>query len=335
MCISDGCNDEEKGVERRSFLKGAAIAIVGVALGSEAVGQQQKLSEPRALDDPNIAHGRVTFKSGSETIDGYLARPKRKGRYPAVIVVPGNRMEEPYIPETAAMLAQGGFVGLAVNIYHLMPVSQNPQSSPTSASPQEQLNIVANKMPDELTMQDIQAGLNYLKLQPFVRRKHVGIMGFCSGGRYALMFTAQSKEIGAVVSFYGTLILPPIFNRKRTPFDVIKQIRVPVQGRYGTHDTNVPLADAKRFEKELRAQNTPVEIFSYETGHGFFAYNREEAYQPEAASLAKERTLAFFRRHLGSSKRMYDGSSFLRRGGRTSHSSGARDSVFLNNLHKD
>jgi carboxymethylenebutenolidase len=298
MCIGDGCDDEGKGIERRSFLKGAAIVIAGVALGSEAVGQQQKLSETRALDDPKITHGKIAFKSDTETIDGYLARPKKKGRYPAVIVVPGNRIEEPYIPETAAMLAQGGFVGLAVNIYHLMPVSATPQTSPTSASPQEQLNIVANRMPDELTMQDIQAGLDYLKLQPFVKRKRMGIMGFCSGGRYALMFTAQSKEVAAAVSFYGTLILPPIFNRKRTPFDVIKQIRVPVQGHYGTQDTNAPLADAKRFEKELRAQNTPVEIFTYETGHGFFAYNRDEAYQPEAARLAKERMLTFFRRYL-------------------------------------
>jgi len=297
MCIGDGCNDERTSVERRSFLAGAATAVVGVALGSEAAGRQ-KLSGTRALDDPSVTHGRVTLKSGSETIDGYLARPKKKGRYPAVIVVPGNRIEEPYIPETAGMLAQGGFVGLAVNIYHLMAVSGNPQSSPTAASPQEQLNIVANKMPDELTMRDIQAGLDYLKAQPFVRRKRIGIVGFCSGGRYALMFTAQSKEIGAAASFYGTLILPPRFNRKRTPFDVIKQIRVPVQGHYGTQDTNAPLADARRFEKELRAQKTPVEIFTYEAGHGFFAYNREEAYQPEAASLAKERTLAFFRRYL-------------------------------------
>lgn len=239
MCISDDCKNEE--IDRRSFLAGATATVLGVSLtGSKAIGQQLKLSEARVLDDPNITHGRVTFKSGSEIIDGYLARPKKKGRYPAVIVVPGNRIEEPYIPETTAILAQGGLVGLAVNIYHLMPVSANPQASPTSASPQEQLNIVANKMPDELTMQDIQAGLDYLKSQAFVKRKHMGIMGFCSGGRYALMFTAQSKEIAAVASFYGTLILPPIFNRKRTPFDVIKQIRVPVQGHYGTKDNNAP-----------------------------------------------------------------------------------------------
>jgi carboxymethylenebutenolidase len=297
MCVGDDCKVEV--IDRRSFLVSATATVIGTSLiASEAVGQPQKLLELRALDDPNVAGGWVKFKSGSKTIDGYLARPKKKGRYPTVIVVPGNRIEEPYIPETAAMLAKGGFVGLAVNIYHLMPVSDNPQSSPTSASPQEQLNIVANRMPDELTMRDIQAGLDYLKLQAFVKRKHIGILGFCSGGRYALMFTAQSKEIDAVVSFYGTLILPPRFNRKRTPFDVIKQIKAPVQGHYGTRDTNAPPTDAERFVKELRAQGTLPELFIYDAGHGFFAYNRDEVYQPEAAEFAKERMLAFFRRHL-------------------------------------
>jgi len=175
-------------------------------------------------------------------------------------------------------------------------------------------------------MRDIQAGLDYLKSQPFVRRKRVGIIGFCSGGRYALMFTAQSNEIAAVVSFYGTLILPPRFNRKRTPFDVIEQIRVPVQGHYGTKDNNAPVADAKRFEEALRAQKTPAEIFTYETGHGFFAYNRDEAYQPEAAKLAKERMLTFFQAtpSVNHSRRIHDHNLFLRRGGRTSPSSRPR-----------
>jgi carboxymethylenebutenolidase len=297
MCINDNCNrgvDGNESLKRRPFLAGAALAVAGTALGREAIAQQPA----KALDDPAITHGRVTFQSGSQLIDAYLARPKANGRYPPVIIVPGNRIEEPYIPETTAGLAQAGFVGLAVNIYHLLPASTNPEVSPTSASPKEQLDIVANKMPDELTMRDLRAGLDFLKRQPFVDPKRIGIMGFCSGGRYALMFAAQSKEIAAVVSFYGTLILPPAFNRKRTPFDVVAQITVPVQGHYGTKDNNAPLADAKRFEEALRAQGTPAEIFAYEAAHGFFAYNREEAYHPQAAKLARERMLNFFNRHL-------------------------------------
>jgi carboxymethylenebutenolidase len=49
----------------------------------------------------------------------------------------------------------------------------------------------------------------------------------------------------------------------------------------------------KRFEDALRAQGTPVQIFTYEAEHGFFAYNRDEAYQPEAAELAWSRVKEF------------------------------------------
>ncbi len=66
MCIGDGCNGEGKGIDRRSFLTGAAMTTAGVTLGSEADGRQRRLSETRALDDPNTTHKRVTFKSGSE-----------------------------------------------------------------------------------------------------------------------------------------------------------------------------------------------------------------------------------------------------------------------------
>jgi dienelactone hydrolase len=41
-----------------------------------------------------------------------------------------------------------------------------------------------------------------------------------------------------------------------------------------------------------------VEIFTYEAGHGFFACNRDDSYQPEAAKLAWNRTLKFFKEHL-------------------------------------
>src|SRR5262245_31153490 len=41
----------------------------------------------RVLDDPSIQHGPVTFPSGDGEIDGYLARPKAPGKFPAVLVV--------------------------------------------------------------------------------------------------------------------------------------------------------------------------------------------------------------------------------------------------------
>ena len=83
------------------------------------------------LDDPTVQHGRVVFKhNGVQTIDGYLARPKAEGVYPAVLVIAGNRITEEYIPNTCAALALAGFVGLAPNIFHALPdAARTPEES--------------------------------------------------------------------------------------------------------------------------------------------------------------------------------------------------------------
>jgi len=74
------------------------------------------------LDDSRAQHGRVVFKhNGMDTIDGYLARPKAEGVYPAVLVIAGNKISEEYIPNTCAALALAGFVGLAPDIFHPLP----------------------------------------------------------------------------------------------------------------------------------------------------------------------------------------------------------------------
>src|SRR5688572_30483990 len=113
-------------VTRRDFLCEAAAIVAGVSLfNSEVLSQQTNAPIIKALDDPNITHGKVTFRSGADTIDGYLSRPKANGRYPLVIVVAGNRISEEYIPNTTAILAQGGFVGLAPNIFSLQTDSMS------------------------------------------------------------------------------------------------------------------------------------------------------------------------------------------------------------------
>lgn len=302
--MSDLKRDDHQDVTRRDFLCGAAGALAGLsALGATAVGAQQpKSTKTKALDDPNITHGEVTFRSGANIINGYLARPKKKGQYRAVVVIPGNWISEPYIPETVAMLAQGGFIGLVVNIFHLFPKTASYEEA-RKIPWEETQRILRTQITDQLIFQDIQSGINYLKSQPFTKSGRVGIMRFCFGGRNALLFATQSKDIAAVVPFYAPVTPIPGVTREERPKqpldeDVVKQIKVPVQGHYGTKDRGVPLADVEKFAAALRAQGTPVEIFTYEAGHGFFAYNREGAFQPEAAQLAWSRTLEFFQRHL-------------------------------------
>ncbi len=281
MCLDgkrEGC-----GLDRRDFLIGGAAAFAGLgALGAEGATQKKEQPPTRVLDDPGIQHGKVTFKhGGKETFDGFLARPKADGTFPAVLVIAGNRISEEYIPNTCAALALAGFVGLAPNIFHPLP---------DSAKTNKDYEKTLKEHTKYDVLQDIQVGADYLKTQPFVKARCMGIIGFCYGGWMAMLFAARSREIDAVVAFHPGL--------EMTDREMIAHVQVPVQLHQGTADQSVDATTAKKLQEILKAQKTPVELFLYEgADHGFLAYTRP-FYRPEDAKLAWQRTTEFLGKHL-------------------------------------
>jgi len=279
MCIDGDCPSE--GLDRRTFLAGSASAFVGLgALGLEPARHAQTQWPTRVLDHPSIQYGPVTFThAGKETFDGFLARPKAEGVYPAVLVIAGNRITEEYIPNTCAALAVAGFVGLAPNIFHPLP---------DSARTREEMNAALKEHTDYDVLEDVQVGADYLERQRFVRRAGMGVIGFCFGGRIAMLHGSRSRNIDAVVPFHPG----PVTAAE------IARLRVPVQVHSGSADRQVSVAAITELERTLRAQSTPVEVFLYEgADHGFLAYTRP-TYKPDAAQLASKRTTEFLTRNL-------------------------------------
>jgi dienelactone hydrolase len=103
------------------------------------------------------------------------------------------------------------------------------------------------------------------------------MIGFCGGGYQALLLSMQSKDVKAVVAFYA---LPEVGEQLQNPkdpkpslMDKVEQIRVAVQGHYGTDDPFAPLEPVNKFEQALKAKGTPVTFFTYEGAtHGFCDY---------------------------------------------------------------
>ena len=295
MCID--CDEEA--ITRRSFLTGATTAIAGSALALKAAARQ---SAQKALNDPNIILDEVGFKSGTNTIKGFLARPKKVGRYRMVLIAHGN----PGVPEdikfTAAELAKAGYVSL---------VYDWGSREPPPADQRERdkwLARVTSYAFVKLQMQDLQAGMNYLREQSFTRRERVGVVGFCGGGRLAFLFSTQSADVKALISFYGPVVYH-VNNPKTDPvpnvLEIVDRIRVPVQGHYGLLDQVALAEDARLFEKKMRTQKTPVEMYYYEkAGHSFCNFLRPQGsdpgfdYNPEAAALAHSRMIQFLKHHL-------------------------------------
>jgi carboxymethylenebutenolidase len=282
-------------VTRRDFLSMAAMFAGYCAFGCELEAQQPgaKYGAPvvNALNDKNVIYETVNFKSGTEDLDAYLARPNKKGRFPIVVIIAGNPPYEEYIRNLTAMFAQIGFVGIAPNIYA-------PQKGVKTL---EQLRkILAEQITDEKIFRDIRSSVSYAKKQGFGKSNRVALTGVCFGGRCALMFAASyPNEVRAVVPFYGNLKTPAFAGRKLDPVDVAARIRVPVQGHYAENDPEIPLDQLKDFEASLKKNNSKTEIFTY-TGarHGFLAHT-QPTYNADVSKIAWERTAVFLKKYLG------------------------------------
>lgn len=87
--MSDFSEFVNPNVTRRDFVATAAAAASFCLLNCGAsAGPVAPANIVKALYDKNIVHGMVTVGNGGSEIDAYLSRPRKKGRFPAVIVIP-------------------------------------------------------------------------------------------------------------------------------------------------------------------------------------------------------------------------------------------------------
>jgi len=113
----------------------------------------------------------------------------------------------------------------------------------------------------------------------------VGIVGYCWGGFVVWMAAASVPDLACAVSYYGFAVT----NR------IELQPGCPVMLHFGAKDAMIPLDGVER----LKAAHPSQQVFVYdEADHGFNCDPRGSYHAP-SAKLARERTLSFFRQHIG------------------------------------
>jgi carboxymethylenebutenolidase len=114
--------------------------------------------------------------------------------------------------------------------------------------------------------------------------QRIGIIGYCWGATVSWAAATRSKTFAAAVSYYGGGVT-----------DLAgEQPNCPVLLHFGERDHAIPLDGVRR----LQAIHPELPVHIYPAGHGFNCDQRA-SYHAESARLARERTLAFLRKHLG------------------------------------
>ena len=132
-------------------------------------------------------------------------------------------------------------------------------------------------------MPDIQAAIDYAAQRS---GRKVGIVGFCWGGLLTWRAACTLTGLSAAVPYYG--------GGMTTPEEAARKPLVPVLAHFGERDHWIPLDSVQAFD---RAQ-PGVEVHVYQADHGFNCDQRG-SYDEAAALTARDRTLAFFDKHLG------------------------------------
>jgi carboxymethylenebutenolidase len=116
----------------------------------------------------------------------------------------------------------------------------------------------------------------------------IGLLGFSFGAWWSVASAADRDRVAASVVYYGAVSGPELAGSA-----------APVLGQFAETDQFESDESIAEMETELRSAGREATIHRYPgTGH-WFAEPSRDAYRPDAADLAFERTVAFLREHVG------------------------------------
>ena len=212
----------------------------------------------------------------------WVARPDGPPRG-AVVVLQEIFGVNAHIRAVADRFAARGFLAVAPSTFHRVQAGVELGYTSDDMQAGMALKAAVEALPAPGVMPDLQAAIDYAAAQS---GRKVGIVGFCWGGLLAWRAACELQGLSAAVPYYGGGIT--------SPDEAARQPRVPVLAHFGERDHWIQVAGVQAF---ARAQ-PGVEVHLYAADHGFNCDQRA-SYDAAAAMTARDRTLAFFDKHLG------------------------------------
>lgn len=242
----------------------------------------------------DLAASTVSFNgAGGDEIEGYLVRPEGAELRAAVVVIHHLPGYDAATKEIARRFGVLGYDAVCPNLYS----REAPGAEPDDAAATVR---AAGGVPDDRLVGDVEAAAAYLTgLEGSTGQ--VGVIGFCSGGRQAVL-AACRLPLQAAVDCYGAYVVgrPPSDSPLQVSplYDDLPQLSCPLLGLFGSEDKAPSPAQVAELAELLKSHGKEFEFQSYDgAGHAFFAVDRP-SYRPAAAVDGWRRIEAFFARHL-------------------------------------
>ena len=270
-------------LDRRAFLdKAQKFATATMTAGALLAALSPNFAAGQQIpkDDKRIKTEVLSYPSsaGSGTVKGYLAKPANAtGKLPGVLVIHENRGLNPHIEDITRRLALDNFIAFAPDA--LTPLGGYPGD-------EDKARTLFATLDQKKSLEDFVAATTFLKSREDCTGK-LGVVGFCYGGGMAHTLATRLPELNAVVPFYGN----------HPPVEDAAKVKAPLLIHFAGVDERIN-ASWPTYEAALKAANVRFTAHQYAgTQHGF-NNDTTPRFDPTAAKLAWERTMAFFNQTL-------------------------------------
>lgn len=276
-------------MKRTSTLLTAIIFVFGLmgcgGNNQEATKEETQQETPKG---PQINGKEVAYSTESTQLKGYIASDTNKeGKRPGVLVVHEWWGHNDYVRKRADMLAELGYVALAVDMYGDGKQAAHPEDAGKFAG-QVMSNI------DEAKAR-FEAAMEILKNDPNVDSEKIAAIGYCFGGSVVLSMANAGYDLDAVTAFHSSVQLPI------QPVDNV-QTKVLVQN--GADDPFISAESKEAFKTSMETAGIEYEYIDYPGAvHGFTSPDADElgkkfelplAYQKEADEASWQKMLGLF-----------------------------------------
>lgn len=228
-------------------------------------------------DDPHLDVKDIKYHGEKGDVSAHFAKPKGNVKLPGVVIIHEVWGLVPHIKEVTRRVALEGFLAIAPDA--LSPFGGTPDNPDDSRS-------LIQKLDNQENLKNFVAAVKYLKTHPLSTGK-VGVTGFCWGGGVTNQVAVASTDVKAAVPFYG----------RQPVSDDVHKIKASLLVHYAGEDARIN-EGIPAFEAALKKASVEYEIFMYGGAKHAFFNDTGAQYNKEAAKLAWERTITFFKEKL-------------------------------------
>ncbi|MDP4238342.1 MAG: dienelactone hydrolase family protein [Bacteroidota bacterium] len=212
-------------MKTRNFILYLMLLIMGTF--SSAYGEKNTNSK--------IKEETVTYTVGGTVFRGFIAYDEnRKGKRPAVLVVPEWWGLNDYPKMRARKLAELGYIALAVDMFGDGKIAVTPTEAQTYTAP-----FYSNP---QLSKVRLDAAIDKIKEYKQTDPANIFAIGYCFGGSVVLNSAKLGSNLKGVVSFHGGL--------KGVPADK-DLLKARILVCHGASDKFVPESDVTAFRHQL------------------------------------------------------------------------------------